>query len=87
MAAIMDEWVKINAQCRKIGEATGIEVPPILYRMEGDVYARQNQRLTALSSFLGDVAGVVTRLTAAAQTGEPLPESQPKKGRGKKSED
>lgn len=81
MAAIMDEWNKIAAHCRKIGDTLGVEVPPILYKVEGDVWARQNQRLSALSAFLQDVSGQAQALKSASNTGETLPLEPPKKNR------
>lgn len=77
MAAIMDEWNKIAAHCRKIGDTLGVEVPPILYKVEGDVWARQNQRLSALSAFLQDTVGQVQTLKMLYQSAvtPPLPVS------------
>lgn len=91
MAAIMDNWLKINQQCRKIGEVLSLEIPPVLYRVEGDVWARQNQRLEALSNFLQDVAGAVETIKNLADEAlvsnadEALVSDQPKSkwGRGK----
>jgi hypothetical protein len=83
MAAIMDEWAAINQQVNKIGKALGIEVPPVLFRVEGNVFGRQSQRLNALSHFLKEVAGVVseTQKTKETQTEK----GDKPKGKGKQT--
>jgi hypothetical protein len=55
MATIINEWRRIVAQIRVLSKATGVKVPEMFNHLEGNVYARQGRRLSALADFLSQV--------------------------------